>query len=101
MVHAVSGCPANNIANLFSTAFRKYLCVSSISDYDCALPSSVLPHTSKRNYINVIQFKNKLADDFPVGCYIEGSKIDENVGFEFRVFRDGFQIEHRHFRIRG
>lgn len=99
-VYAISGFPPIDIAILHNIELKNNISVSISSDYDCDLPSSVLPHPSERNAINIIQFSNKTTDDFPIICYTDGSKIDGKVGLAFVVFRDGYEIEHHQFRIR-
>ncbi|GFX92908.1 uncharacterized protein TNCV_914581 [Trichonephila clavipes] len=54
----------------------------------------------ERNAINTVQFSDKSAEDFPVICYTDGSKIDGRVGFAFVVFRSGVESENFQFRIR-
>ncbi|GFX34514.1 RNase H domain-containing protein [Trichonephila clavipes] len=76
------------------------LSASSICNYDCILSSLFLPHPSGRNAINIIQFSDKITDDFPLICYTNGSKIDERVGFAFVVFRSGVESNNFHCRIR-
>ncbi|GFV64871.1 RNase H domain-containing protein [Trichonephila clavipes] len=72
----------------------------SISNYDCILSPFFLPHPSKRNAINIVQFSDKSTEDFPVICYTDDSKIDRRVGFAFVVFRSGVESENFQFRIR-
>lgn len=62
-------------------------------------PSSVIPHPWERNAIKSFH-NNKISNDFHFVCYTDGSKIHGKDGFEFIVFRDGLELEHRKFRIR-
>ncbi|GFS52360.1 uncharacterized protein TNCV_4850721 [Trichonephila clavipes] len=75
------------------------LLLFSISNYDCILSPSFIPHTSERIAINIVQFSDKNTEDFPVICYTDGSKIDGRVGFAFVVFRSGVESENFQFRI--
>ncbi|GFU43775.1 RNase H domain-containing protein [Trichonephila clavipes] len=99
-VYAISGFPPIDIIFLHKIAFREHLSVSSISNYDCILPPFFHPHPSERNAINIVQFSDKITDDFSVICYTDGSKIDGRVGFAFVVFRSGVESENFQFRIR-
>ncbi|GFX06495.1 RNase H domain-containing protein [Trichonephila clavipes] len=99
-VHAISVFPPINITILHNIAFRENLSASSISNYDCIMSPIFLPHPSERNAINIIQFSDKITDDFPVICYTDGSKIDGRVGFAFVVFRSGVESENFQFRNR-
>ncbi|GFX40890.1 sucrase-isomaltase, intestinal [Trichonephila clavipes] len=91
---------AIDITILHDIAFRENLSASSISNYDCILSPSFIPHPSERNAINTVQFSDKSTEDFPVICYTDGSKIDGRVGFAFVVFRSGVESENFQFRIR-
>ncbi|GFU10164.1 RNase H domain-containing protein [Trichonephila clavipes] len=92
--------PPIDITILHNIAFRENLSASSISNYDCILSPFFIPHPSKRNAINIVQFSDKSTEDFPVICYTDGSKIDGRVGFAFVVFSSGVESENFQFRIR-
>ncbi|GFV65294.1 RNase H domain-containing protein [Trichonephila clavipes] len=75
-VYAISGFPPIDITIRHNIALRENLSASSISNYDCILSAFFLPHLSERNAINIVQFSDKITEDFPVICYTDGSKID-------------------------
>ncbi|GFX89235.1 RNase H domain-containing protein [Trichonephila clavipes] len=86
--------------NYHTNGRKENLSASSISNYDCILSPFFIPHPSERNAINIVQFSDKITEDFPVICYTDGSKIDGRVGFAFVVFRSGVESENFQFRIR-
>ncbi|GFV94611.1 uncharacterized protein TNCV_3826781 [Trichonephila clavipes] len=96
-VYAISDFHPIDITVLHNIASRENFS-ASISNYDCIV-SLFLPHPSKRNAINTVQFSDNGTEDF---CYFytDGSKIDGRVGFAFVVFRSGVESANLQFRIR-
>ncbi|GFY00135.1 RNase H domain-containing protein [Trichonephila clavipes] len=89
-----------NLLRAQTSSHWENLSASSIFNYDCILSPFFIPHPSKRNAINIVQFSDKNTEDFPVICYTDSSKIDGRDGFAFVVFRSGVESENFQFRIR-